>query len=195
MEKKQKTEEELEKEKKVRSGCFLIFILTIVIACIVQMCSKSDDNEKQPENVVSNESAIKEWIHEKDIDLNTGDTIYTATLIAEGPYLSGYTRTTPNAFLSISKCKDKTRVVVVISIGEFIEKDKIGIFFGGTKPDLECKYILEDHQKVVLDIPNTTALLKKINMKTFMTLELPIQKQDYKVPFSFIFGENSLKYE
>lgn len=66
MEKGQKTEEELEKEKKVKSGCFLIFILAIVIACIVQMCSS--DKKKTPEEIAQDNVRSYLWKNLNDPD-------------------------------------------------------------------------------------------------------------------------------
>ena len=80
-----------------------------------------------------------------------------------------------------------------LSVGNFIDGDKIDFYFNNTKPDLECTYTLQDSQTAILNILNSKALLNKINMNTFFTLELPIQKQDSKVSFTYRYKENSLE--
>lgn len=177
---------------KMKKGIKLLSILILTVffnSCGGGNSTKQTKNEPVPEL-----TSQKDWGYSKDIDTVTGDTIYTATLIAEGPFLSGYLRSTPYSIFSIEKCDHKIKIIVRLSIGNFIDGGQIGFYFNNTKPELECTYTLQDSQTAIINVSDYKKLVKKINMNTFFTLELPIQKQNNKVSFTYIYKEMSLDF-
>lgn len=179
--------------KRTRMISFLIYFPAFIILGSLSSLFEENSNEKEAGDKYINENK-KEWCYEKDIDLNTGDTIYKASLFAEGPFLSYYRagNISPNAIFTFSKIRDKITASVYLTLGEFIEGDTIDVFFKGIKPDARYTYELVSNKEAVLNIPNIDAFMKKVNMECIMTLEIPIPKQGSKTVFCYMYQENSL---
>lgn len=169
-----------------------LLCILLLTGCLYS-CGGRTSMKKATEEPVTDLTSQKDWGYSKDINIETNDTIYSATLIAEGPFLSGYLRAESHSIFSVEKCKNKIQIVIRLSIGNFIDGGQIDFYFNSTKPELECTYILKDSQTAILNISSPKALITKINMNTFFTLGLPIQKQDSKVSFTYIYKENSLE--
>ena len=167
---------------------FLLFCL------LMAMCFGGSDSDQKENKETTNNELQKEWFYEKDIDLNTGDTVYSATLFGKGPFLSHYhSDVRPTALFTFKKEGDNLQASVLLSLGEFIKNDTIDIYFLTMKPSARYTYKLISSKEAVLNVPNPEALLKKVNMKNAFFLEIPIQKQMSKrTVFEFMYTENTL---
>ena len=183
-----------DQSKRTRMISFLIYFPAFIIfASFASLFENGNNKEDNKDEKYINKNK-KEWSYDKDIDLNTGDTIYKASLYAEGPFLSYYRagNVIPNAIFTFCKNGDKKTASVYLTLGEFIEGDTIDVFFKGIKPDAKYTYKLVSNKEAVLNIDNIDAFMKKVNMECIMTLEIPIPKQDSKTVFSYTYQENSL---
>lgn len=187
---------ESNKEKRTRVKSLLVYMpLFIVFEILLVIFSPNDSSEGNKASQRINDNK-KDWYYEKDIDLNTGDTINKASLFSEGPYLSYYRagNIAPNAILTFSKKGKELNASVYLTLGEFIKGDTIDVYFKGLKPDARYTYKLKSNKEAILNIPNIEAFMKKVNMECVMTLEIPIPKQGSKTVFGYMYKENSLKF-
>lgn len=183
------------KEKITRTKSILIYLSLLLFIWFLLVEFQSDKNKV----LNKTQSKIrKELLYEKDIDLNTGDTIYKASMFAEGPLLFYYSKgkIAPTAILTFNKLKENIEVSLFLTLGEFIEGDTIDVYFKGVKPDVKYTYKLKSEKEAILNIPNPDAFMKKVNIELVMHLHVPIKKQEgYKVPFSYIHDEGKVTFD
>lgn len=180
--------------KRTRTISFLVYFPAFIILGSLSSLFEENSNEKEAGDKKYINENNNEWYYEKDIDLNTGDTIYRASLFADGPYLSYYIsgNIAPKAIFTFTKNGDKKTASIYLTLGEFIEGDTVDVFFLSNKPDARYTYKLISNKEAVLNIPNIDAFMKKVNMESSMILEIPIPKQGSKTVFCYMYQENSL---
>lgn len=180
--------------KRTRKMSFFIYLfLLLFMWALLIILPRNNYNTS-----VKKDGIKKDLLYEKDIDLNTGDTIYKASMFAEGPFLFHYSkgRIAPTAILTFNKLKENIEVSLFITLGEFIEGDTVDVYFKGVKPDVKYTYKLKSNNEAILNIPNPEAFMKKVNIELVMHLHVPIQKQEgYKVPFSYIHDEGKVTFD
>lgn len=182
-----------EQSKRTRKMSFFIYLFLLLFMWgLIMILPRKKYNTSVKKNGIK-----KELLYEKDIDLNTGDTIYKASMFAEGPFLSYYSqgRIAPNLIFTFSKLKENIEVSLYLTLGEFIEGDTVDVYFKGVKPDVKYTYKLKSNKEAILNIPNPEAFMKKVNIELITSLHIPIKKQGYRVPFSYIHDEGKVTFD
>lgn len=198
MEKKQKTEEELEKEKKVKSGCFIFVVSIIAIICIVEMCS-GGDNQKIPDttltqsaesNVVDKETIEdRNWSYSEEKDEMSEKMMYFATCTSTNthefkfPYNGG-----SYLYLMVRNINNKNDVVLKISKGQIMTSvsndEYIRFKFDGGEP---VKYYFSgssDGDSKYAFIEQSTSLIKKLKVAKDVKIDIPLYQEGRPV-FNF----------
>nr|DAV31895.1 MAG TPA: hypothetical protein [Caudoviricetes sp.] len=179
-----------EKPTKTEKALPIIFGVIITIFIIVVFLP----NDEQRKKIITSKTEtdhVGEWVLEKDIDLNTGDTIYRVSLFTEqAPALSFYRET--NMKFCIDRTNDKYEVSLVLGKGHFLPNKKVDLYFLSMKPDISYEYDLLDNGRCAqLKVGNTKALIKKIQIGTGFFLHAHIDKQTSETPFGFVYNQES----
>lgn len=180
-------------EKRTRKRSLTIYLPAFILFEILLILSVPNDNAPQE---AAND--IKQnLLYEKDIDLETGDTIYQTSIFAQGGYMPHYSKSgiNPMAILTFEKKKNKLQAFLYLTLGEFVKGDTIDVYFSGQKPEVQYTYNLLSPKKAVLDISNPEALMKKLNMRTYFFIHIPMPKQNGRMPFHAIYDEGKVTFD
>lgn len=168
---------------------FGIIVLTLIIAVLIPTDEqKTKDDNKEIISIKNNE-----WVLEKDIDINTGDTIYKSSLFTDmAPALSFYRET--NMMFCIDKTGDTYNLSLILGKGHFLPNKKVDFYFLSMKPDMSYEYDVSDDGKCAkLKVKNAKALIKKIQNGTGFFVHVYIDKQTGDTAFGFMYDQESAK--
>lgn len=183
-----------QKEKITRKKSTFIYFSLLLFIWFLLVVFQSDENK------ISNEKqseTISELLYQKDIDIDTGDTIYKTSIFAKTGYVPYYSKNNinPEAILTFQKNNKNIQSSIYLTLGEFIKGDTIDIYFSGQNPEIKATYYLKSKNEAILKIKNCEAFMKKLNMRTYFFIHIPIPKQNGKTSFYSIYKEGKVTFE
>lgn len=188
---------EKNQEKRTRVKSLLVYLPLFILFEALLVIVSPDGGSKE-----NKEATIKELnnncIYDKDIDLNTGDTIYKTSIIGKGSPLLYYSKGNYDSivYITFEKNGNKKQASIYLTLGEFIENDTVDIYFTSQKPEIQYTYELKSEKEAILNISNVDAFMKKINLKSGFYINLPIKKQYLgRTPFIVIYNEGKVVFE
>lgn len=180
--------------KRTRKRSIAIYLPAfILLEVLLVLFVPKDDNKLQE----TTNDMKQNLFYEKDIDLETGDTIYRTCILTQGGHIPYYSKGNidPTAILTFEKCGKRIQASLFLTLGEFIKGDTIDVYFSGQNPEVQYTYKLKSNKEVVLNIPNAEAFMKKLNMRPYFLLHIPMPKQNGRMPFYATYNEGKVTFD